>query len=287
MKTRVITSVVGLALLGVVLFFYSSIFVNILFAGVSLIAIHEVYNAFQFGKRSWYIFAGFVPITVLIMLSDYISVQHWLKPAGYVFVLYLVLCLIIRFDAVNFAKLSGMTIFSAIIVFCFYSFINLKTILPNETYGYDAIYFVLLIFAFAWGGDTAAYFAGRAFGKHKLAPIISPHKTIEGAIGGVIGSIVVGLLVSIVYIQVFGRFLPFERVRIVYYFLIVLLGAVASVLGIIGDLFASAVKRQCNIKDYGTIFPGHGGILDRFDSVLFIAPLVTMVVTSVFYRLKL
>ncbi|MFV0411989.1 MAG: phosphatidate cytidylyltransferase, partial [Oscillospiraceae bacterium] len=91
---------------------------------------------------------------------------------------------------------------------------------------------------------------------------------------------------TLLYTQVFGRTFSFAGLRASYYIVIALLGGVASVLGIVGDLFASAIKRQRNIKDYGTIFPGHGGVLDRFDSVLFIAPLVTFVVRVLFYHFK-
>jgi len=226
-------------------------------------------------------------MAAIVMLSDNEIVVHWVRPAAYLFVLFLALCVVIKFGNVDFAKLSGMVIFSGVVVFCFYSFIQLKTLLPKAEYGFDATYFVILILAYAWGGDTCAYFAGRAFGKRKLAPKVSPKKTVAGAVGGVFGSMVIGLLVTIIYVQLVGRFLGFERVRMTYYVLVCAMGAVASVLGIIGDLFASAVKRQCGIKDFGTIFPGHGGILDRFDSVLLVAPFVTFIVTMLFYNLRL
>ena len=171
-------------------------------------------------------------------------------------------------------------------IFCFYSFIRLKELLPVETYGYDAMFFILLILCFAWGGDTCAYFAGRAFGKHKLCPVVSPKKTVEGAIGGVLGTMVFGVIATVIYSIAANRMEAFTRTNIgvSMYVIIALLACVAAVLGIYGDLFASVVKRQCGIKDYGTIFPGHGGILDRFDSVMFIAPFVTMVVIAVFYH---
>lgn len=283
MRARVITSVVALALLVVVLFFYDTVFFNLVFAAVCVIAIHEIYDAFHFGKNSLYIFIGFIPLTFLVMLADYSSVRGWLAPAAYLFALFIAICVITHSNTVDFAKISGMSVFSIIVVFCFYSLIYLKSLLPREEYGYDAIYFLLLILGFAWGGDSAAFFAGRFFGKHKLAPVVSPNKTVEGAVGGVLGSMLVGILFTLIYIEGFGRVLPIQGVRFSYYIVIALLGIVASVLGVVGDLFASAVKRQCGIKDYGTIFPGHGGILDRFDSVLFIAPLVVMVVRVVYY----
>ena len=181
--------------------------------------------------------------------------------------------------------LSSETDVVGIVIFCFYSFIRLKEMLPVEEYGYDAIFFILLILCFAWGGDTCAYFAGRAFGKHKLCPVVSPKKTVEGAVGGVLGTMVFGVLVTVIYSIAADRMEEFTRsnIGVSMYVIIALLACVAAVLGIYGDLFASVVKRQCGIKDYGTIFPGHGGILDRFDSVMFIAPFVTMVVIAAFY----
>ncbi|MBR2560999.1 MAG: phosphatidate cytidylyltransferase [Eubacterium sp.] len=119
---------------------------------------------------------------------------------------------------------------------------------------------VWLVFLAAWGSDTCAYCAGRLWGKRKLAPILSPKKTIEGALGGFVGAAVLGALYA-----------GFTRGSIGLYVLICLAGAVISV---IGDLAASAIKRQRGVKDYGTLIPGHGGILDRFDSVIFTAPVV-------------
>jgi phosphatidate cytidylyltransferase len=176
--------------------------------------------------------------------------------------------------------------YAGIILYCFYSLIRLKILLPRSEYGYDAIFFILLILCFAWGGDTCAYFAGRAFGKHKLCPVVSPKKTVEGAIGGVLGTMLFGVAATLIYSIAADRTEAFSRsnIGVPMYLIIALLGVVAAILGIYGDLFASVVKRQCGIKDYGTIFPGHGGILDRFDSVMFIAPFVSIVITAVFYH---
>ena len=109
---------------------------------------------------------------------------------------------------------------------------------------------------------------------------------MEGAVGGVLGTMLFGVVVTVAYSVIADRTEAFTQsnIGVSMYVIIGLLGVVAAVLGIYGDLFASVVKRQCGIKDYGTIFPGHGGILDRFDSVMFIAPFVSMVITAVFYR---
>ena len=284
MKTRVITSAVGLVVLFAVMALFDTFVFNVVIAAICLLAIHEVFKAFRFEKAA-YIYWGFVPYTLLVMFSDFHMVRICMLPASYIFALYLVLCVIGNSKSINYAKLGGMVLFSCIIMFCFYSLIYLKQLLPRATYGYDALYFIFLILGFAWGGDSAAYFAGRAFGKHKLAPVVSPNKTIEGAVGGVMGSMLLGVVVTACYTALHGQLVgvPLDTLGWRYYVVVVLLGGFGSLLGIGGDLFASVIKRQCGIKDYGTIFPGHGGIMDRFDSVLFIAPFVAMVVTAVFY----
>ena len=286
MKTRVITAVVGLALLGVVLAFFDTALFDLVLSAVCLIAIHEVFSAMGFGKKQWYLYAVAVPFTLLIMLTTSPAVRWLVLPVSFLVVLFFNICQIAQVQTLDFGKMAGYVYFSGVIIFCFYSLIHLKRMLPFANYRYDAVYFILLTLCFAWGGDTAAYFAGRAFGKHKLAPIVSPHKTVEGAIGGVVGSILAGMLLTAVYTMLSVSHPVISiQMRPKHYLVLLLMGAIASVLGIMGDLFASAVKRQVGIKDYGTIFPGHGGILDRFDSVMFIAPFVAIAVRYFFYVL--
>ena len=275
MKTRVITAIVGIIVLIGVMFTFNTLIFNLVIAAITLIAIHEIYSALGFEKKDWLMYAVLVPYTLLVMTSNYQVMRRLVMPMSF---------LLVTFYA-SYQKASGLLMFSGIVIFCFYSFIRLKELLPVEQYGYDAVFFILLILCFAWGGDTCAYFAGRAFGKHKLCPVVSPKKTVEGAIGGVLGTMVFGVIITLVYSVAANRMEAFTRsnIGVSMYVIIALLGCVAAVLGIYGDLFASVVKRQCGIKDYGTIFPGHGGILDRFDSVMFIAPFVTMVITAVFY----
>ena len=287
MKTRVITAIVGLAVLAVVLAFFNTVLFDLVLAGICLLGMHEVFGAMGFGKKQWYLFAAAVPYTLLVMLSSSAAVRALLLPASFLVVLFYNICLIASHSTLDFGKLAGYVYFSGVILFCFYSLIHLKRMLPFATFQYDAIYFILLILCFAWGGDTFAYFAGRAFGKHKLAPIVSPNKTVEGAIGGICGSMLIGVVATVIYGMLSGRYAAFTvEVTVRHYLVVVGMGAIASVLGILGDLFASAVKRQVGIKDYGTIFPGHGGILDRFDSVMFIAPFVSIVVRYFFYFIR-
>ena len=132
-------------------------------------------------------------------------------------------------------------------------------------------FLVLLPFMVAWISDTCALFAGIKFGKHKLAPALSPKKTIEGSIGGIVGTILGCMLYAVICRTVFQY-----EASLLGFAIIALIGAVVSQFG---DLSMSFVKRKFGLKDYGKIFPGHGGMLDRFDSVLFAAPVVEILLT--------
>ena len=127
--------------------------------------------------------------------------------------------------------------------------------------------FIILSFSIPLVGDIFAFFSGKRFGKRKLCPAVSPNKTIEGAIGGLCGSMLSSLICWLL-LQLFGTSLPFWH--------FILLGIVGGVAGQIGDLFASLIKRHCKVKDFGTIFPGHGGMMDRMDSTFFSAVVVFM-----------
>ena len=130
-------------------------------------------------------------------------------------------------------------------------------------------YLVWLIFICSWGCDTCAYCVGILFGKHKMAPILSPKKSVEGAVGGVVGAALIGVIYAAVFrehITIFEH--PVASVAF--------LSAAGGVISQIGDLTASAIKRNYDVKDYGKLIPGHGGILDRFDSVIITAPIIYM-----------
>ena len=123
---------------------------------------------------------------------------------------------------------------------------------------------ILIPFVIAFSSDAGAYFTGFFFGKHKMAPVISQHKTVEGAIGGVISAVVCMVIYALIL-----QFVNFK----VNYLYAVIYGLLGSGAGIFGDLCFSVIKRQTGIKDYGNIIPGHGGVLDRFDSMMMVGPL--------------
>ncbi len=149
------------------------------------------------------------------------------------------------------------------------SFIYQTRVIPQ-----DGMYTVWLIFICSWGCDTMAYVFGRLFGKHKMAPVLSPKKSVEGAVGGVCSAAVFGAI----YAAVIGQFTPAGGLsRIPVWMLICAVGALISM---VGDLAASAIKRNHDIKDYGNLIPGHGGILDRYDSVIITAPIIYMLAVA-------
>lgn len=157
------------------------------------------------------------------------------------------------------------TYFSFVYAPVMLSFIYLTRCVPH------GVYIVWMIFISSWICDTCAYFTGVLIGKHKMTPKLSPKKTIEGAIGGIAGSALVGGL--------FGWFLV-DRVSYggEFIWIMAMIGGVGAVISQVGDLAASAIKRNHDIKDYGKLIPGHGGIMDRFDSVIFTAPMVYFLV---------
>lgn len=132
----------------------------------------------------------------------------------------------------------------------------------------NGVYLVWLIFVSSWGNDTFAYFTGVLIGKHKMAPVLSPKKSVEGAVGGVLGATLLGIIYGSIVSKKMSGFIanPVLTFAVASFF--------GALLAIVGDLAASAIKRNHNVKDYGKLIPGHGGILDRFDSVIFTAPVV-------------
>lgn len=132
-------------------------------------------------------------------------------------------------------------------------------------------FYVVIALVSPWLADSTAYFVGSFMGKRKLCPNISPNKTVEGALGGIIGSVLGAVLAGLIF-----QFIVYRNVQFNYLALLVI-GVYCSVVSILGDLVFSVIKRDCGIKDYGSIMPGHGGLLDRFDSVIFCVPVVYFV----------
>lgn len=148
-------------------------------------------------------------------------------------------------------------------IITFFSIFYIPFLMQHIIYLDDKIY-VLLTFIIAWGTDTFAYVFGSLFGKHKLSPKLSPKKTIEGSIGGILGAAILTYYLA-----------KYFEMKPIWIFMII--SSIGSIIGQIGDLTASKIKRLTGIKDFGFIMPGHGGVLDRFDSILFVAPYIYFV----------
>ena len=178
-----------------------------------------------------------------------------------IYLLYLFAVAVLRQGRMHFAEVAGVV---AGVLYITLSFASLS-LLRHQTKAGGYLY--LLVFFGAWVTDTFAYFTGRFFGKHKLNPVISPKKTVEGSVGGIV--------FCILSFAAFGLVMQFGKWHFtVHYPLLLLTGLLCSVVSQVGDLITSLIKREHGVKDYGKIFPGHGGVLDRFDSVLAISPVL-------------
>ena len=140
---------------------------------------------------------------------------------------------------------------------------------PKHFSKHDGLFLLIMALFCAWMTDIFAYFVGVKFGKHKMSPNISPKKSIDGAVGGVIGAIILNLILCAVFKNCFPG-----KSTMMSYFVVAPLSAVLSLTSMLGDLSASVIKRNFGVKDYGNILPGHGGVMDRFDSVIFVMPVL-------------
>ena len=184
------------------------------------------------------------------------------------YILLALILMLVKFQSTRFEHVA-IAVFSAIAIpYAYSSLLFLRDIstLPEYSQKSEGVFFILFSFTCSWFTDIFAYFTGRAFGRHKLCPTISPKKTVEGAIGGV----VITMLINLLLLLVFRRF--FFEVPVIPYWLIAISSVVLSIISMCGDLAASTIKRNYGIKDFGKILPGHGGIMDRFDSCLFVWP---------------
>ncbi|MGF0005741.1 phosphatidate cytidylyltransferase [Eubacteriales bacterium SGI.150] len=264
MGKRIMVAVIFVPLIILMLFFAPSWVLPVVVSGLAMIALHEVLWSTGFVKNPKIsglaiVLAGLIPFWVFV--------GERMLPALVTLFLYVVLLFAVAMKShytVTMEKMGGSFFLSIVIPYFLSTFIRIRE-MP------DWRYYILLPFVVAWLSDAFALFAGMAFGKHKLAPELSPKKTVEGAVGGVAGSVAATLLYGFVMSACFGA-------AAVRYGLLILYALLGAVVAQFGDLAFSYIKRQYDIKDYGTIFPGHGGVLDRFDSVIFCAPLLEILI---------
>ena len=166
----------------------------------------------------------------------------------------------------TFPKFESQQVITSVFGFMYCPVLLIYVYRARVSFGVYGIFVYALIFVCSSVCDVFAYFVGRTLGRHKMAPVLSPKKTIEGAVGGVAGSTLVSWLLSLALSALY----PQMHLQLEF----ILLGICGGLISMIGDLAASAIKRSHNIKDYGRLIPGHGGIMDRFDSIIFTAPVI-------------
>lgn len=230
---------------------------------ISIIGLFELYRVFGIERTS----LGLVGY--LTTIGYYIIVWFHVEEY-YPLMIVLSLMALMAFYVITYPAYKISQVAKAFMGFC-YAGIMMSYIYQTRELP-DGKYLVWLIFLASWGSDTCAYCAGMLFGRHKMTPILSPKKTVEGAIGGVVGAAVLGFL--------YGTFFKNNMIQVINPGVISGAAcAIAAVISMVGDLAASAIKRNHDIKDYGNLIPGHGGILDRFDSMIFTAPAIYFAIT--------
>ena len=266
MKTRVLSALVGIAVLIVVLNFFETPVLNVAIMVIALLAVYEFLTATKISHNKLlsavaYLVAATFPYIGLKKEMNLLPI--FLLP--YIALLFLILLRTHKDTRVEDVAMVFMM--SIGIPLSLSSAIYLR-----DNNGYTmGLFYLLLALCCAWYSDTGAYFVGWAWGKHKLCPQVSPHKTVEGLVGGLVTCILLNLLTAFIFQKVSGYLgVPLQ----INYLRLLLISPLASLISVLGDLSFSMIKRGFSIKDFGNIMPGHGGVLDRFDSVLFTLPFI-------------
>lgn len=258
MLIRLISSVVALPILFLFVIL-GGLYLKVAVCAVSLLALYEFYQALKV-KFNPIIMPSMVFTLVFYMTSH----QEWymvLTGAFTVYITYILIQYVLNHDRA--VADVAITILPVVYVIFFLYHVNLFEDM-------DKTYYIWLIFIVSWGADSGAYFVGNKFGKRKLAPTVSPKKSVEGAIGGMATAAILAVGLSLYFESDFALYAG-------------IIGALGSILSIFGDLIASKIKREMGIKDYGKIMPGHGGAMDRFDSLILVTPFVYYAILLVNY----
>ena len=276
MKQRILVAVIGIPLLLLVLCWAPHWATAALLAALGVIGAHELLAAVSGAEKtkSLWVLAGFMAVCTVFSIyagmeaykGTVLVAVPWLLCAAVALLFLLAVRWFGRENAVAFQDVCAVLLGGVAIPLAMSCLLRLRLM----EFGGGL---VLMPLVAAFMSDSAALFTGMACGKHKLAPKASPKKTVEGAVGGLVGGIVGLVLFRIVFFFVTVQALSIGWCMVI--------GLVGAFMGQLGDLSFSVIKRQCGIKDYGRLLPGHGGVLDRFDSVIFAAPVVWMIACAV------
>ncbi len=262
MKQRVISAMIGIVIC-IAGFILGSVYPSVLAVVAGIIAVIMV-GEFLTAKSLLGEFKISLPSLLFAFIMPIMSNSSYIFLPVYLFTLILFTITIFNHTKISISKLMFAYGGSLLITF---GMSSLTYLIYDKFF---SIYYLVLALGIPWCSDAGAYFVGCKIGKHKLCPDISPKKTIEGAVGGIISGILGSVIISLIF-----QFLIYKTPNVsINYGVIIAIGVANSILSILGDLTFSLIKRSCKIKDFGNIMPGHGGLCDRFDSVIFTVPLI-------------
>lgn len=261
---RIVTGVIGFPLVVLALMLGNNIFIDIVFAIIAVMSLHEYYKGFR-NKAKPIEWVGYLTC-ILIGFIHIIPRQYWIQTIGIcvpTIILLLFLKVILTNGKTNIMDVA-VTAFGIAYIPLFLMFIPI--LMANEN-GKLLVWYIIVP---AWGTDVFAYTFGRTIGKHKFSEI-SPNKTIEGCIGGTIGATVLVVMYTVIINTYAGMNISYVAITAI--------GIILSIIGQLGDFAASSIKRYVGIKDFSNLIPGHGGMLDRIDSIIFISPFAYFLIT--------
>lgn len=267
MKERIFSGAILLLFLAAVVLFNNSmpIAFNAALALIAALAIYELIKALNMQKK-WHVT---VPSLLTAVAALFVFDSFYLFAIYTLYAAVMFAGLIATHRQTNFKDIAVVLSMVFMIPLAMRTLIDLRSLSQNH-----GMFYVLIAIFAAWASDVGAYFTGTFLGKHKLSPNISPKKTVEGLIGGILFNIGIALFCGFIFTNIWYKGNVVAR-----YEVLALIGLVGSLTSVLGDLSFSLIKRSCHIKDFGQVIPGHGGILDRFDSVIFTAPFIYILVS--------
>ncbi len=281
MKTRIIAGLACAGLIIALLFFMDTIALPAFIALLSGISVYELNKVAKVKLPMTLVSMAvgiFIPFNVAYDLLGKIGISSMAALTIY-FITLLIMMIKwnseVKFDQVSMSLMASLAVPNALS--CWIKLYNWQFATDIRHVESHAVYLILFCAFCAWLTDTFAYFAGVFLGKHKMAPVISPKKTWEGAVGGVLGTAICNVIMFLVFKKWFFS-VPFTGWD---WYTVIPISIVLSVISIFGDLSASVIKRNYGVKDYGNLIPGHGGVMDRIDSAIFVIPAMYAVVSII------
>ena len=259
MKVRILSAGIGISLMCLILLFYETLILNFSVSIICCAVVYEIFKTTRIYDKSIF---SFIISEIYAFVFPFLRISEILDLRSIAMMLYficLIWVLLKNHEKIRASELIFCVSFCVFTIYCITNIIYIR-----DDFSPYSLYYILLFVIVSWICDTGAYFIGTKFGRNKLVPEISPNKTVEGVLGGVAFVLVSMILFNFIFLTIVYSNV---HVNFIILFVIILIGIIFS---IAGDLVASLIKRQYKIKDFGNIIPGHGGVLDRFDSLILV-----------------